>query len=116
MLIIMPKYIAALAFSAGEIPADFIITNSLSDSMRLYTNKTAAKAAIGDSKENNRGINSDVNSINKLIGKPLLVINCTKRNDCVSHKMANSEKLISRKPINICFNMYLFNIFIKYFS
>lgn len=49
--------------------------------------------------------------MNKLRGKPLFVISSTKRNDCVSHRMDNKEKVTSKKPTNICFAIYMFSFF-----
>ena len=68
--------------------------------------------AIGDNRENKRGIKSEVMVTNRPIGSPLLVTSSTKRNDWVSHRIANSENVTRAKPTKICFNMYEFSFFI----
>ena len=100
-----PKMMAGTAHCIGLMPADFITTSSRSDNMRLYTNKMAAKTAIGDKMVKIRGINKDVSSANMLTGIPLLVIKSTKRKDWVNQMMDIKEKVTNKKPTNICLIM-----------
>ncbi len=43
---------------------------------------------------------------------PLLVINSTKRSDCVSHIIDIKVNVTSKKPTTTCLPMYKFNFFI----
>lgn len=71
----------------------------------VVNERTATNKAIGDRMIYSLGIKSDVISINRLSGSPLLVISSTKRSDWVSQRMDSSEKVTSRKPTKICLAM-----------
>ena len=77
----MPMNNAGFAVCHGLMPADFITISSRSVSMRLYTKRTATNSDIGERIANNRGIRQDVILMNKLKGRPLLVIISMKRKD-----------------------------------
>ena len=100
---IRPIKIAGLAFSHGLMPAAYMTTNSLSESMRLYTNKTAANNDIVDKIVNILGMSRDVISAKSPTEMPLLVIKSTNLNDCVSQMIDIKEKETSRNPTKICF-------------
>jgi hypothetical protein len=67
----------------------------------LYTNITDAKAAMGESIENNLGMRSDVSSTKSRNGKPLFVTISTNLNDCVSHNIDKSENATKKNPTQI---------------
>lgn len=109
----MPKNNAGFEFCQGLMPAAFITTSSLSDSIRLYTKRIAANKDIGDNNVKILGISKDVSFINKPTDIPLLVIRSTKRSDWVSQIIDISEKQTNKKPIKICLIMYLFSFFMS---
>ena len=71
-------YKEGFANSHGLIPADFMTTSSWSESMRLYTNKTAANKEIGAKIVKIRGIKREVNSIKMLAASKGKVVSAIK--------------------------------------